>query len=232
MYDTPNATKPWKKLAQCFDPLFTISEPSILKTLNIQSEFGWMAVILPNISQYFQPLIPLLEHLRCELILPIKLEHGVIQTNSSFTHQTFISAMVKTLAKLPESSWRPTRREGGVTIVAETHRSSTSNTAMLPPSSAVLSVAPSIYLSDKTLPCRCSLRATETSSGNGGAKRSLDPEENMYESRGKKRAQLNSWPAVGSGSGASQIPDGSHTLVPPKLSGPFAKLREFSSTPW
>ena len=231
MYDTPNATKPPKKLAQCFDPLFAISEPSILKTLNIQSDFGWTALILPNISQYFSPLIPLLEHLRRELILPIKLENGVVQTNSSFTHQTFINAVVKTLAELPESSWRPTRREGGVTIVAETHSSSASNTAMLPPSFAVPSVAPSIYLSDETLPRRYSLRATGTSSGNGGVKRSLDPEENTYESRGKKRAQLNSRPADASGSGASQIPDRSHTLVPPKPAGPFAKLREFSSAP-
>lgn len=182
MYNTPNATKPPKKLSQCFDLLFAISEPSILKTLNIQSDFGWTAVIFPNISQYFQPLIPLLEHLQWELILPIKLENGIVQTNSSFTHQTFISAMVKTLAELPESSWRPTRREGDVTVVAETHSSSASNTAILPPSSAVPSVAPSIYMSDETLPCHCSLWTIGTSSGNGGVKCSLHPEENTYES--------------------------------------------------
>ncbi|KAG6372389.1 hypothetical protein JVT61DRAFT_7854 [Boletus reticuloceps] len=93
MYDIPNVTKPPKKLAECFDPLFAISEPSIAKTLNIQSDFSWTLIVLSNISQYFQPLVPLLEHLRCELILPIRLKNNTFQTNPNFTHSMSITAM-------------------------------------------------------------------------------------------------------------------------------------------
>ncbi|KAI5985602.1 hypothetical protein EDD15DRAFT_2373966 [Pisolithus albus] len=63
LYDTPGTTKPPKTLTECFDLLFTISQPRIAKTVTIQSGFGWTALILPYISLYFQPLIPLLDEL-------------------------------------------------------------------------------------------------------------------------------------------------------------------------
>ncbi|KAI6023290.1 hypothetical protein EDC04DRAFT_2900615 [Pisolithus marmoratus] len=98
LYDTPSTTKSPKMLAEYFDPLFTMSKASITKTLAIQSEFSWSALILPYISLYFQPLIPLLKELQWELILPIKLQGGTMQPDSVFTHCIFINAMVKMLA--------------------------------------------------------------------------------------------------------------------------------------
>ncbi|KAI6021254.1 hypothetical protein EDC04DRAFT_2607232 [Pisolithus marmoratus] len=85
LYDTPSATKSPKMLAKCFDPLFTMSKPSITKTLAIQSKFGWSALVLPYISSYFQPLIPLLEELQQELILPIKLQ-ALLSTDTLSHH--------------------------------------------------------------------------------------------------------------------------------------------------
>ena len=71
LYDNPSCLKPTKDLAKCFDPFFAITQPSTLKTVTIQSTFGWTALMIPYISPYFWPLIPLLKKVRKELILPI-----------------------------------------------------------------------------------------------------------------------------------------------------------------
>ena len=106
LYDKPNKLKPPKVLSQCFNPLFTVTQPSTLKVVTIQSDFGWTALML-YIAPYFQPLFPLLEKIHKELILPIRLQNGVIQANHSFTHNLFIDAIVMVLAKLLESHWVP-----------------------------------------------------------------------------------------------------------------------------
>ncbi|KAF8432099.1 hypothetical protein L210DRAFT_3650583 [Boletus edulis BED1] len=90
--------KPAKVLAQCFDPFFAVTQPSIYKTLAIQSDVGWTALMIPHISPYFQPLIALLEDIRRELILPIKLDGKKLQANRSFSHDNFIDAIIMMLS--------------------------------------------------------------------------------------------------------------------------------------
>lgn len=107
LYDEPGKRKPAKELALCFDPFFSVSQPSTLKVVTIQSDFGWTWHMVPYISSYFDPLIPLLEKIREELILPIRLQGGNHQANRHFTHDNFIDAIVIVLAKLPEDYWVP-----------------------------------------------------------------------------------------------------------------------------
>ncbi|KAF8449209.1 hypothetical protein L210DRAFT_3640833 [Boletus edulis BED1] len=107
LYDEPAKLKPAKVLSQSFDPFFTITKPSTLNVVTIQSDFGWTTHMLPYVSSYFQPLIPLLEKIRKELILPIKMHGGKLQANLDFTHDHFIEDIVMVLAKLPGSSWVP-----------------------------------------------------------------------------------------------------------------------------
>ncbi|KAI6102001.1 hypothetical protein EDD16DRAFT_1716250 [Pisolithus croceorrhizus] len=157
-----------------------MSPPSIAKTLTIQSGFGWSALILPHISLYFQPLIPLLEELQQELLLPIRLENGIVQPSSGFTHHMFIKVMVKMLARLPDSSWIPYPKDLSASTV--THRSSTSSTALLPP------IVTTALLSSDSLSCHSLLRMTGTSSRSAGVKRPLDGSDDVSNPRGKKRS--------------------------------------------
>ena len=60
LFDRPNEPKCDKDLAQCFDKYFNTFEPSILKTITIQSDLTWKPFILRHISLYFKPIIPLL----------------------------------------------------------------------------------------------------------------------------------------------------------------------------
>ncbi|KAI6010051.1 hypothetical protein PISMIDRAFT_120450 [Pisolithus microcarpus 441] len=163
LYDTPSTTKPPKKLAKCFNPLFAISQPSIVKTLTIQSGFSWSAFILPYISLYFRPLIPLLEELWQELLLPIKLENGTVQPSSGFMHHMFIEVMVKMLTQLLDSSWIPYPKDSSISTL--TCCSSTSSTA-LPP------IVTTALLSSDSLSCHSPLQMTGTSSGSAGIKTS------------------------------------------------------------
>ena len=50
---------------------FNTFELSLLKTITIQSNVGWVANILKYISPYFQPLIPLLNVLREKIVMPM-----------------------------------------------------------------------------------------------------------------------------------------------------------------
>ncbi|KAI5980660.1 hypothetical protein EDD15DRAFT_2381694 [Pisolithus albus] len=225
LYDTPGTTKPPKTLAECFDPLFAISQPSVAKTLAIQAGFGWTALILPYISSYFQPLIPLLDELRRELLLPIRLERGIVQPSSGFTHHMFIDGMVKILSRLPDSSWIPYPKDSSVSTV--TRRSSTSSTALLPP------IVTTALLSSDSLSRHSPLRMTGTSSGSAGVKRPLDDGDDVSNSRGKKRAQLNTQPADASGSGTHHDPLSKFPKPrnPSSLDASIQKLRLFSSAP-
>ncbi|KAF8124294.1 hypothetical protein EV363DRAFT_1299830 [Boletus edulis] len=111
--------KPAKVLAQCFDPFFAVTQPSIYKTLAIQSDVGWTALMIPHISPYFQPLIALLEDIWRELILPIKLDGKKLQANWNFSHDNFIDAIVMMLSNLPESYWLAKAAKKGLTIVPQ-----------------------------------------------------------------------------------------------------------------
>ncbi|KAI6114582.1 hypothetical protein EDD16DRAFT_1709217 [Pisolithus croceorrhizus] len=222
----PGTTKPPKMLTECFDPLFTISQPSVAKTLTIQSGFGWSALILPHISLYFQPLIPLLEELWQELLLPIRLENGVVQPSSGFTHHMFIEVMVKMLARLPDSSWIPYPKDLSASTV--TCHSSTSSTALLPP------IVTTALLSSDSLSHHSLLWMTGTSSRSAGIKHPLDGKDDVSNPRGKKRAQPNTWPADASGSGTHRDPHVSKFPKPHNsslLDASIQKLRLFSSTP-
>ncbi|KAI6126534.1 hypothetical protein F5141DRAFT_1209795 [Pisolithus sp. B1] len=171
LYDTPGTTKPPKTLTECFDPLFAISQPSVAKTLTIQSGFGWSTLILPHISSYFQPLIPLLEELWQELLLPIRLENGIVQPSSGFMHHMFIEVMVKMLARLPDSSWIPYPKDLSASTV--THCSSTSSTTLLPP------IVTTMLLSSDSLSHHSLLWMTGTSSRSAGIKCPLDGEDDV-----------------------------------------------------
>ncbi|KAI6000007.1 hypothetical protein EDD15DRAFT_2362544 [Pisolithus albus] len=226
LYDTPGTTKPPKTLAECFDPLFAISQPSVAKTLAIQSGFGWTALILPYISLYFQPLIPLLDELQRELLLPIRLERGVVQPSSGFMHHMFIDGMVKILSQLLDSSWIPYPKDSSVSTV--TRRSSTSSTTLLPP------IVTTALLSSNSLSRHSPLRMTGTSSGSAGVKCPLDDRDDVSNSQGKKRAQPNTQPADASGSGTHHDPRVSKfpkPCNPSSLDASIQKLRLFSSAP-
>ncbi|KAF8440257.1 hypothetical protein L210DRAFT_802559, partial [Boletus edulis BED1] len=107
LYDEPDKLKPAKTLSRCFDPYFAITQPSTLKVVTIQSDFGWTMLMITYISPYFQPLIPLLEKICKELILPIKLQGGALQANRDFTHDDFIDGIAMVLAELPDKYWVP-----------------------------------------------------------------------------------------------------------------------------
>ncbi|KAG9308309.1 hypothetical protein JVU11DRAFT_12073 [Chiua virens] len=53
MFDDPGELKSDKVLAQCYDPIFSVTHPSDMKTIAIQFNFGWSGLILPFISPYF-----------------------------------------------------------------------------------------------------------------------------------------------------------------------------------
>ncbi|KAF8545847.1 hypothetical protein OG21DRAFT_1491853 [Imleria badia] len=105
LYDEPGRLKPPKVLMHCFDPFFAITHPSTLKLITIQSDFSWTAHILPYISKYFQPLILLLEELRKQLILPIKLQENKVRANCQLTHNDFIDGIIVVLSKLLKNCW-------------------------------------------------------------------------------------------------------------------------------
>ncbi|KAF8548783.1 hypothetical protein OG21DRAFT_1526253 [Imleria badia] len=103
LYDEPGKVKPPKVLTVCFNPFFSVMHPSTLKTVTVQSPFGWTALMLPYISQYFQSIIPLLQKIQDQLIMPIQLQGKTVSTNEQFTHDDFIDSIVVMLFRL----WKP-----------------------------------------------------------------------------------------------------------------------------
>ena len=145
LYDNPGQPKPAKVLAKCFDPFFTVTQPSILKTITVQSNFGWTAVMIPHISSYFQPVIPLLEKIRQELIIPIRQEGDKIHANQKFLQDDFIDAIVTTLSELPDSCWLAKEVKKGLVTIPQS--GSTSSAASIAPQSpSVWSFPPSYNL--------------------------------------------------------------------------------------
>ena len=125
-------------LSHCFDPFFAVMQPSTLKVVTIQSNFSWTTLMVPYISPYFRPLIPLLEKIRKELILPIKLQGGVLQANRNFTHDKFIDGVVTVLAELLDKYW----------VLRESH----TGKVLVPPQSSSTSTAGSIPSTGSTTP--------------------------------------------------------------------------------
>lgn len=186
LYETPYVTKPPKKLAECFDPLFATAQPSLVKTFTIQSEFGWTAIILPNISPYFRPLVPLLSDLREKMILPLRVKDGVVQTPQDFTHREFIIRMVKTLALLSDNSWKPHSNEG-----VEQSRSPSGEASIPSPFDTTR------FLSEETLLHPTQIRMPGTSSGSACFKRPLDSADYGSNPPRKKRSTQSSSQPVG-----------------------------------
>ena len=147
LYNKPGKPKPAKVLFKCFDPFFTVTQPSTLKVITIQSNFSWTMLMVPYISSYFQPLIPLLEKIQKQLVLPIKLQAGNLQANRDFTHNDFIDAIITVLANLLVNSWvlkMPNTRKG--TVQQSSSMSSSSSIPVTP------STAPSMVLPEVPLP--------------------------------------------------------------------------------
>ena len=133
LYDNPGRLKPTKDLAKCFDPFFTITQPGTLKTVTIQSTFGWTALMILYILPYFRPLIPLLEKVHKELILPIKWRRDKMQANKAFTHNNFIDSIVTTLSMLLDNCWLSREQANPSSAMAVPQGSSTTScTSPLP----------------------------------------------------------------------------------------------------
>ena len=122
--------KPAKVLAQCFNPFFAVMRPSILKTVTVQSNFRWTALMIPHILPYFQPVVPLLKKIRQELIIPIRQEGEEICANQKFSHDDFIDAIVTMLSELPDSCWLAKEaKKGSVTLPQSRSALSATSTA-------------------------------------------------------------------------------------------------------
>ena len=64
LLDEPFKFKSNDDLSRCFDKYFNTFEPSVLKSVIIQSDLTWFPMIIDHISTYFKPLLPLLTRLR------------------------------------------------------------------------------------------------------------------------------------------------------------------------
>ncbi|KAF8444700.1 hypothetical protein L210DRAFT_3530672 [Boletus edulis BED1] len=106
LYDEPYKVKSDEELSQCYDLLFNKSSPSLDKTTIIQSSFGWTTIILPFISQYFKPLVPLLQNLRENIIMPLSLVGGEFHTGN-VTHDEVVGYLLAALDTLDDHHWVP-----------------------------------------------------------------------------------------------------------------------------
>jgi len=108
LLDKPYKPKCEEDLTQCFDKYFNTFEPSVLKTITIQSDLTWQPFILWHISKYFEPIVPLLKHLRDGIISPLYTDdHGNFCCRTTFTHNMFITAIINTLPELEDDTWIP-----------------------------------------------------------------------------------------------------------------------------
>ena len=108
LLDGPYKPKCDNDLAQCFDKYFNTFEPSMLKTITIQSDITWKPFILQHISDYFKPVINLLTHLRNAIIVPLSADnHSDVSRKTPFTHDMFIAAIIQTLSELGPDTWIP-----------------------------------------------------------------------------------------------------------------------------
>jgi hypothetical protein len=105
LFDAPHHIKPESKLSQCVDLYFNTFEPNLLKTVTIQSQFGWSFNILRHISPYFQPLIPLLNTLWEQIILSINFKNNSFHAGGPITHDKMSKALVEALHGIDDEGW-------------------------------------------------------------------------------------------------------------------------------
>jgi len=106
LLDGPYKPKCDSDLAQCFNKYFNTFEPSVLKTITIQSDLTWKLFILQHISEYFKPVINLLTHLRNAIIVPLSTDdHSNVSCKTPFTHDMFITATIQMLSQLGPDVW-------------------------------------------------------------------------------------------------------------------------------
>ena len=105
LFDAPHRIKPESELSQCFDLYFNTFKPTLLKTIMIQSQFGWSFNILRHISPYFQPLIPLLNTLRERIILPIDFKDNSFHTGGPIMHDKISKALIEALCDINDEGW-------------------------------------------------------------------------------------------------------------------------------
>ena len=145
LYDNPGRLKPTKVLAKCFGPFFAVTQPSTLKTVTVQSNFSWTALMIPYVSPHFRPLIPLLEKVWKELILPIEWHGDKVQVNGDFTHDDFIDSIITTLSKLPDSCWLSREQINSSSTAAVLQGSSTSSCITPPHTTSTVSPSCGIF---------------------------------------------------------------------------------------
>ncbi|KAI5985843.1 hypothetical protein EDD15DRAFT_2200383 [Pisolithus albus] len=143
LLDGPSKPKCDKELAQCFDKYFNTFEPSMLKTITIQSDITWRPFVLHHISEYFQPAVDLLTWLRDALIVPLFFDdHGNIHRRQPFTHDMFIANIIDTLSHLSPDAWVPVGQENndnsdysssGMKVEDEPTQSGVAKEVIIPP---------------------------------------------------------------------------------------------------
>ena len=106
LYDEPHKLKPEDKLAECFDVYFNTFQPSLQKTIMVQSQLGWTANICEYISPYLTPLIDLFSTLHEKIILPmISVKGSFTSGDKPITHNDMVKCLIDALSKLPDESW-------------------------------------------------------------------------------------------------------------------------------
>lgn len=106
--DEPHKPKKEPQLESCFDLYFNSFHPSTTKTKIIQSNLGWCDDILSHISPYFKPLVPLLNKLRDNIILPMKLYEGRFCSDEKrVTHELLLDSLLEALYSLQDNAWTP-----------------------------------------------------------------------------------------------------------------------------
>ncbi|KAF8835631.1 hypothetical protein BDN67DRAFT_1015388 [Paxillus ammoniavirescens] len=104
LYDEPYKRKPEPQIAACFDIFFNTGKPSLNKTINIQLQLSWSTQILPFISPYYKPLIPLLEMLCEKIVLPMSFSDDKVHSGN-ITHDKIIQGLLDILHSLGDSDW-------------------------------------------------------------------------------------------------------------------------------
>ena len=104
----PITSKP-KPLSLSILMYFNMSELSLLKTVTIQSQLGWLSNILHHISPYFQPLVPLLTTLQEWIILPMDFKNNMFCTGSPITHDKMSRVLIQALCDINNKAWAQTQ---------------------------------------------------------------------------------------------------------------------------
>ena len=108
LLDEPFKFKSNDDLSYCFDKYFNTFEPSVLKSIVIQSDLTWSPMIVEHLSPYFKPLLPLLTHLHQDIISPMYTDKdGNFHRAKPLTHRVLIDAIIDTLLSLDDGAWTP-----------------------------------------------------------------------------------------------------------------------------